>query len=114
MNTDSPGALSSSSQPDHPASPVRVEPVVIVLVQLAQRRFLVTGIELDDPDPAEIAAHVLDVTGQARRQGSVRRPDAVLVCLAVVPGTPAVHLAGSRRERREVGVAATLPVNVGQ
>src|SRR5258706_2182906 len=88
MNTDSPGALSSSSQPDHPASPVRVEPVVIVLVQLAQRRFLVTGIELDDPDPAEIAAHVLDVTGQARRQGSVRRPDAVLVCLAVVPETP--------------------------
>lgn len=99
---------------DDPARLVRVQPVVVVAMQLAQRRRLVAGVELDDPDAAVVAADGLDVAGQAGRDRPVSSPDPVLVCLAVVPESAAVHLAGRRRQRGEIRITAALPVQVLQ
>jgi hypothetical protein len=100
--------------PDHPASAVRVQPVVVVEVQLAQGSRLVARVELDHADAAVVATDLLDVASQARCKLSVRGPDPVLVGLAVIPEAAAVHLASSRRERSEVSIAAALPVHVFQ
>jgi len=99
---------------DDPARLVRVQPVVVVAMQLAQRGRLVAGVELDDPDAAVVAADGLDVAGQTGRDRPVSSPDPVLVCLAVVPESAAVHLAGRRRQRGEVRITAALPVQVLQ
>jgi len=108
------GVVELEPRPDHPAGTVRVEPVVVVAVQLAERRRLVAGVELDHAHPAEVAADALDVACEARCELAVDGPDPVLVRLAVVPEAAAVHLAGRRRQRREVRVAAALPVHVLQ
>lgn len=101
-------------RPDDPAGVVRVQPVVVVEVQLAQRGRFVTGVQLDDTDAAVVAADVLDIAGQARRDRPVGSPYPVLVCLAVVPESAALHLAIRRGQRGEVGITAALPVQVLQ
>src|SRR6185437_4713018 len=98
--------------PDDPAGAVRVEPVVVVEVQTAQRLLLTARVEFDDADPAEVPADIFHVADQARRDVSVGRPHAALVRLAVVPEATAVECAGRRSERGEVGVATALPVHV--
>jgi len=98
--------------PDDPALAVRVEPVVVVQVHLAQGRRLVAGVELDDPDPAVAGANFLDVPGEARRDFPVFGPQPIPVRLAVIPETAAVHLARRRGQRRKVRVAPALPVHV--
>ena len=63
----------------------------------ADRRVAVLRLELDDPHPAEVGADDVDVVAQRRRDVRVRRPQRVLVGLALVPEAAAVEL---RRRRR--------------
>jgi len=98
--------------PDHPAGPVRVQPVVVIEVQLAQRGRFIAGIQLDDPHPPVVTADPLDIAREFRCDLAVGGPDPELVRLAVVPEAAAVHLPGRRRQRGEVRVAAALPVHV--
>src|SRR5262249_34011019 len=99
---------------DYPAGSIRIEPVVVVEVQLAPGGGVVAGVQLDYPDPAVVGADFLDVLDEGGREVTVDGPDATLAGFAVAPEAAAVHLAGRRRERREVRVAAALPVHVFQ
>src|ERR1019366_2804514 len=96
---------------DDPALTVRIEPIVVVEVKLAESGGLVARVELDHPHPAVACPDLLNVADQRGSDLPVLGPDAVLVGLAVVPESAALHLAKGGGERREVGVAAGLPVD---
>src|ERR1019366_6263492 len=97
---------------DDPAFAFRVEAIVVVLVQLAQCIGFGRWVELDHTHSPVSSSDRVDVPAQGRRDLAVRRPDAVLVRLAVIPEAGAPHLPHRRRQGREVGVATRLPVDI--
>src|SRR5215216_2448338 len=74
---------------------------------LARLRF-----ELDDTHATEVRPHPVHIRSHPWHDGRVRRPQRVLVRLALVPEAAAVELPIGQRDRSEVRVAAALPVHV--
>ena len=102
---------SSHDRTTHPSSS-GLKPVVVVAVQGADGGIAVLRLELDDPHPSEVGTDTVDVLTHGGRDVGVRRPQGVLVGLALVPEPAAVELSVGGRDRGEVGVAAALPVHV--
>ena len=101
-------------RPHDPTLVRRVEPVVVVAVHLAPGGVVVLRLELDHPHASEVGAHGLDVVLDLGATLGVDRELAVLVgpLVARLPEAAAVQLAVGGGDRREVGVAAALPVHV--
>ncbi len=101
-------------RPDDPTVGLGVEAVVVVAVDLAQRVVVGLRLELDHAYPPEVGADRLDLGDDPRAVLRVRREAAALVgaLVARLPEAPAVELAVGGGDRREVGVAAALPVHV--
>ena len=98
----------------HPAVGVGVEAVVVVAVDLAQRVVVGLGLELDHAHASVVGAHRLDLGDDARARRRVAGEPAALVgtLVAGLPEPAAFELAVGSGDRREVGVAAALPVHV--
>ena len=76
-----------------PTLVIGVEAVVVVAVEARKRRVVVLRLQLDHPHAAEVGADPVDVAAQRRCDLRVRRPQRVLVGLALVPEPAAVELA---------------------
>jgi hypothetical protein len=83
-------------------------------MHLAAGGRVVLGLELDHPHPSEVRPDRLDVAPDLGAALGVDRELAVFVgaLVARLPEAAAIELAVGGGDRREVGVAATLPVHV--
>lgn len=101
--------VSEVEEPAHdPARPFRVQPIVVVLVQVEQASTIGVGLQLDDAATADIRSRFARAACEVRRFSSLRvDPNAILVCARrrVVPEPIALDLAESAGQRREARLA---------
>ena len=98
--------------PNDPTLVIRIEAVVVIAMEVWKRGFAILWFEFDDAHAPEVGADAVDIASQSGCFVRVRRPQRAFVGLSFVPEAAAIEFAIGGGERREVRVAATLPIHV--